>query len=82
MSRELTSCRVYWDTSDPNNEGWAEKLEFNDGHEESGPCHLLDEDEGNDLAMKEAVVWLAWQYDVEIEAGMVTVDGLVASWER
>lgn len=39
--RTLTSALAYQDTQVPGDEGWAYRLFFDDGHEESGP---LDSD--------------------------------------
>jgi len=35
--RSLTSALAYQDTQDPGAEGWAYRLDYSDGHRESGP---------------------------------------------
>jgi hypothetical protein len=50
MSRTLETLTVYIDSQDPNNEGWAFRAEFNDGHQESGPVDMdLDDQSGQAL---------------------------------
>lgn len=36
-NRTLITALAYQDTQDPGAEGWAYRLTFDDGHEESGP---------------------------------------------
>lgn len=33
------TAEVYWDDSDPHDTGFAYRIRWDDGREESGPCH-------------------------------------------
>jgi hypothetical protein len=84
MQRKLTQVEIYWDSQDPNNEGWAERLTYDDGHQESGPCDLIDTPEASRTELQEAIVALAWQNGIEIRDDEVAVepnvDGGYAEW--
>ena len=45
MGRFLDLAIAFFDTSDRNNDGWAYRLTYSDGHEESGPMDATDGDE-------------------------------------
>ena len=81
MTRELIEAGIYWDSQDPNNEGWAYRLFYDDEHQESGP---FDWEEDGDLA--EGVVELLHQNGISILVGEVAneprIDGGYATWTR
>jgi len=41
--RTLNYCLVCVDSQDPSNEGWAWRVVYDDGHQESGPADDLDD---------------------------------------
>ena len=86
MTRELKQIEVYWDSQDPANEGWAERLTYDDGHQESGPCDELDHDDATSGELQDAVVALAWANGIEIDTAAVAADsrqdGGYAVWQR
>jgi hypothetical protein len=55
MTRTLTTAIAYYD-GDPTNEGWAYRLEFADGHEESGPMDAETDDQGEVVEELEALI--------------------------
>ncbi len=83
-TRKLTRCEIYWDTQDPNNEGWAERATYDDGHQESGPCYGTPAN-ADQSDLEDAVVDLAFLHGTTIEPGDVAVDmhvdGGYAIWD-
>ena len=80
---ELTKAEIYWDTADPENEGWAWRVRHGDV-DESGPWDHNLPDVANETRMQEAVALLAHEHDVTIDPGPVAVDTSGtghASWE-
>ena len=83
-SEYITEVEVYWDAQDPQNECWAERVSYADNHQESGPCDLIDADQGLD-ALPDSVVGVAYVYGLTITADEVSVqrdDGGCGSWVR
>jgi len=71
-TRTLTSLRIYWDSQNPNNEGWAYSVGYEDDHEDTGPWDMRDDATADDV--RSAVIELAWQHDMRIESHDVHVD--------
>jgi len=79
-SENIIEVEVYWDTSG-DIEGFSERVTYNDGHQESGPCSLVDDHD--DIAS--AVVGVAFSYGLSIDDGSVGVsdrDGGHGVWTR
>lgn len=86
-TRTINEVRVYWDSQDPTNEGWAYRVDYSDGHRESGSLSdyvdlpmLTDS-----AALSDAVVEVAWQHDLQIDdhgaiACEPNIDGGFAVW--
>lgn len=52
MDRTLTSATAYYDETDPHNVGWAYRMAYSDGHQESGSLDSeCDEDVRGDLGV-------------------------------
>ena len=84
MTTTITEIKVYWDTQDPANEGWAYTIYGEDRIIESGPIEFL-EDFADGGSLQEAVVNLAAEHGVDIETGDVATeqhDGGFAIWTR
>lgn len=83
-TRTATECKIYWDTQDPANEGWAYRVLFSDGHEESGAWEWDLPRQATIGQLQDAVVTLAYEHDIAIAAGDVagdeSVDGGYAEW--
>lgn len=82
-TREITEATIYWDRQgDP--EGWAYRLDYSDGHCESGPWEMPLPDEADASDLQRAVVALADQWGLTIEADEVVaepkVEGGYARW--
>jgi hypothetical protein len=43
MTRTLDTAIAYWDDQDPTNTGWAYRLTYSDGHQESGGLDAEDD---------------------------------------
>lgn len=88
MSDQISRVLVYWDSTDPQNEGWAYRVSADHGDIASGA--LKDQydlpTDADGTALQEAVVQVAYAHDLEIETGDVTaepnVDGGYAEWLR
>ena len=76
--KAIKEAMVYWDATDPANEGWAWRVTSPQNEQESGewnePC------DGSITQLEEAVVSLAWQHGLEITVGHVAVDGQCATF--
>ena len=74
--RQLTEATIYWDVSDPCNEGWSEKRVYDDGHEESGPNDWAndwaDDDDCVRGELTRAMIQLLYENDID-----ATADGVV-----
>ena len=70
-ARILTQAMIYWDNQDKANEGWAYRVRFSDGHEESGEWGWNVSDIDRETAMQEAVVSLAYEHGVDLTDDMV-----------
>jgi hypothetical protein len=68
----ITEATIYWDAQDPDDEGWAWRIKWNHGGEESGPWDA--ECDGSITQLEEAVVSLAGQHGATIETGMVACE--------
>lgn len=83
-TRRATQVTIYWDSQDSSNEGWAYRIRFSDGHEESGSHDGLGMN-ATAAQLRDAVVSLAWEHDVEVSSDSVTaepnVDGGYAEWQ-
>lgn len=82
-TRQPTEIKVYWDEQDPQNPGWAQRVLYDDGHEEGGPYDgPNDAADGHELAA--AVCEVAWSEGIEIDEDTVHVephvDGGFAAW--
>lgn len=70
--RTIETCLVYVDLQDPTAQGWAWRVTYTDGHQESGPADDLDDGISQCAACApEGVVPLEvkhWQYR-EYESG-------------
>jgi hypothetical protein len=73
----MTEATIYWDSQDPTNEGWACRVRFSDGHEETSGWDwpLTRDDE-----LPDAVVTLAWAFGNKILASDVAVEGMCGTW--
>jgi len=80
----LKQLEIYWDSMDPYNEGWVERLTYDDGHQEFGPAVYPDVTDASLTELQAAVVNLAWVHVIEIREDQVTVYPLLgggyASW--
>lgn len=79
-TRQLVRATIYWDSQDSDNEGWAYRVQYDDGHEETGPW-----DGPASAAVDAMVVTLAHQHGVTITKGDVAcedVDGGCGEWMR
>jgi hypothetical protein len=56
MTRTLDTAIAYWDDQDPTNTGWAYRLTYSDGHQESGGLDTVAGDDPAVLAELEALV--------------------------
>jgi hypothetical protein len=56
MTRTLTTAIAYYDSSDPTNEGWAFRLDFECGHQESGPLDSETDANGEVVVELEAII--------------------------
>ena len=63
--RTIKRAVIYWDTKARDREGWAWRIEYDDGHEESGPW---EDDKGDVAAM---VVELCYRNGIEIRCDQV-----------
>ena len=83
-TRQATQVTIYWDAQDIANEGWAFRVRFSDGHEESGAYDNLGMN-ATAAQLRDAVVALAWEHDVEISPDLViadpNIDGGYAEWQ-
>jgi len=70
----LIRAEIYWDTQDPQNEGWAWRARYAGGHEESGEWDFLLAADADADAIQRAVVAVAHQHGQQIEVGDVAVD--------
>ena len=73
----IIELQVYWDRS---GDGWAERITYDGGHQESGPNDLDDDD-----SLAEAVVNLGYAYGLDIDSGSVAIhreDGGCGVWTR
>ena len=70
-AEQITEILVYWDASDPNNEGWAQRVTYEDGHQESDEA-THDVATMDDLDV--AVVAAAYAYGLTIENDSVAID--------
>ena len=78
-AEHITEILVYWDTSG-NEQGWAELIRYDDGHEDSGP-HDANDDDAVDLMVVEVANGLG--LDIDEGAVAVTVeDGGCGHWMR
>lgn len=86
MARALTQAEIYWDSQDRANEGWAFRLTYEDGHQESGEWEGSTPIDAAHSHLEDAVVDLAYENGVEIERGNVAAepkqDGGYACWSR
>lgn len=49
--RTVRRVEIFWDDQDSTDEGWAYRVHYTDGHEESGACSSGDPDDAiGDLA--------------------------------
>jgi hypothetical protein len=55
-NKTLTRAQAYVDTSDRNNPGWAFRLSFDDGSQESGPLDVPDDHGGEAMKALAALV--------------------------
>jgi hypothetical protein len=81
----ITEARIYWDSQDCANEGWAYRLRSHDGHEESGEYEPHASIEGNNGQLEVELVALLWRHDVDDTAGGICSDShneLYAEWTR
>lgn len=77
----LTTATIYWDTQDPTNEGWAYRVRYSDGHEESGEWDAMINERDGGVA--DAVIDLVAQHGgPEIDSGSVSIEGLCGSWTQ
>ena len=53
MSIKTIDARIYWDSQDPNNAGWAWTTRVNDEHDDSGPLGSTDPDESDEMLIAE-----------------------------
>jgi DNA-directed RNA polymerase subunit L len=49
MARQIDTATAYYDVSDPNNHGWAFRIRFEDGDQESGPMDAATDANGEAL---------------------------------
>lgn len=78
-TRTMTEATIYWDTQDLSNEGWAYRVKFDDGHEESGEWD--GEINERESGIESAVIDLAYQHKITIpDSSCVAVDGLCGIW--
>jgi hypothetical protein len=82
--RTLTNCELYWDTQDPNDEGWAYRIAYSVGYESSGCWERLGRNPTSEQ-LRNCVVELAHQLGREISPDQVhcepATDGGVATWD-
>tara|TARA_Y100000310_G_C20612916_1_gene778976 strand:- start:411 stop:680 length:270 start_codon:yes stop_codon:yes gene_type:complete len=84
-SRTIAKLEIYWDSQDSNNEGWAERITYNDDHQESGELSWPLADDAKGSALADAVVNLAFLNDLVIasdDVGVEAADGGHAWHER
>ena len=88
-TRTLTEATIYWDAADPQDEGWAFRVRYDDGREESGRAEDVQignlPDSASPDQLDRAVVSLAYQHGEEIDTGEVaysSADGGSATWLR
>ena len=84
-NRTVTRVLIYWDSQDSINEGWAYRVTFSDGTEESGISGFPQQDDATREQLRDAVVAVAYEYDIEISGDDVAtvepnVDGGFAEW--
>jgi hypothetical protein len=87
MSQAPTKIKIYWDTQDRANEGWAYESSNDDGTIESG---AVNDSAWGDLdpnatrsQLQDAVVLLSYCAGITIDCGDVAIDeagGLSAHW--
>jgi len=88
MSTHATEISIYWDTADPQNEGWAYRMHDHTGAmADSGPYDIIPDlpDEASDAQLAEAVVALAYGEGITIATSDVATsrdDGGYAVWSR
>lgn len=56
MARNIETATAYFDRQDPSNEGWAYRIRFDNGDEESGPMDATTDDNAEALTELEAIV--------------------------
>jgi len=83
-TRTITEATIYWDSTDPNNEGWAARVKFSDGYEWTGCWEWTCDGSVTDL--EEAVIALAHFNGQEIDTDSIICEpnasgGAYASWQ-
>ena len=79
-TRTITSITVYWDSQDPDNEGWAYRTTDSDGRTDSDGIGILPT-----ATLGEAIEQACHELDVDLHAdqfaGDPNADGGWASWD-
>ena len=86
MTREITGVKVYWDSQDPNNEGWAYRLYSRSEEGDEIEIESGEVDAADDASPSELVVRVAWEHGITVRedscACEPNVDGGWAQWTR